>query len=137
MSDSDNRPEQDNDDDLLNTIRSLVSEEAAREAPFRPAPASHSFAPAEDDADAAHAEPQYAQSPPLPLKLENPVRAGRRPETPAPMYDEEALRSIVTELVRDELDLLMGDALEIRIRKAVRREISRLAARRAEAESES
>jgi len=137
MSDSDSRPEQGNDDDLLNTIRALVSEEAAREAPVRPAPASHSFAPADDDADTPHAEPRYAQSRPVPLKLENPVRAGRRPEAPAPMYDEEALRSIVTELVRDELDLLMGDALEIRIRKAVRREISRLAARRAEAESES
>ncbi len=136
MNDSDNRPDQD-DEDLLATIRSLVSEEAAREAPIRPEPVPNSFAPADDEADAPAAEPQSAQSRPMPLKLDNPVQAGARPEALAPMYDEEALRSIVTELVRDELDLLMGDALEIRIRKAVRREISRLAARRAEASSES
>ncbi|MSU89757.1 hypothetical protein GE300_09020 [Rhodobacteraceae bacterium 2CG4] len=131
MSDSDGRPE---DDDLLTTIRALVSEEAERAAPRRPASAPNAFAPEAEPAAAADPDTGRAPTPAgsAPLVLDNPVRPGPRGEATAPMYDEEALRAVVTELVRDELDQLMGDALEMRIRKAVRREIARLAARRAE-----
>lgn len=136
MSDSETLPEQ--DDDLLNTIRALVSEEAARAEPIRPTPATNPFvaeeAPTEQSVTVTplRLTGQVASAPEeaAPLKLGNPVKRGRVPT--APMYDEDALRAIVTELVRDELEQMMGEELDMRLRKAVRREISRLAEQRAQ-----
>ncbi|MHA3976531.1 hypothetical protein ACW9UR_02495 [Halovulum sp. GXIMD14794] len=142
MSDSDTLPEQ--DDDLLSTIRALVSEEAARAEPVRPKTADDPFS--RQDAGAVERAPDSASVTPLrlttdeappaaragaaPLILDQPVKRGRVPT--APMYDEDALRGIVTELVRDELEQMMGEELDMRLRKAVRREIARLAEQRAQ-----
>ena len=142
MSDSDTLPEQ--DDDLLSTIRALVSEEAARAEPARPKAVDNPFS--RENAGAAERTPESTSVTPLrlttdetprparasatPLVLDQPVKRGRVPT--APMYDEDALRGIVTELVRDELEQMMGEELDMRLRRAVRREIARLAEQRAQ-----
>jgi hypothetical protein len=117
----------DHEDDLLDTIRALVSEEEARAEAPKPKPVVNPFAGETAD------EPVRLTQKPAPLVLEKPVVRGSVPgaPAPAPMYDEDAMRRIVTDLVREELDQVMGEELEMKIRRAVRREIAMLAERRA------
>ncbi|NNU81356.1 hypothetical protein HMH01_13000 [Halovulum dunhuangense] len=132
MNDTPNAPDTD-DDELLNTIRMMVQEEAAREPPVRPA-----YFPAQEAASETPAPPPQTAQPqgsgPLVLgamaRVDGPTRAAEPPRGPAaPIYDEEALRRIVSELVRDEFDQIMGEALDHRIRQLARRELSTLLAR--------
>ncbi|MEM9231091.1 MAG: hypothetical protein AAGB10_15960 [Pseudomonadota bacterium] len=99
------------EDALLAAIRSAVTEAEARAAAPEP-------------------EPQASQEPPspAPLILGAGVRVAEEPETPpepeVPIIDENELRGIIGELVRDELEQALGGGLEARIRNIVRSELA-------------
>ena len=122
--DDDRKDQQDSapvggEDDLLRTIRQMVMEENAR-APAPP-PTHGPGVPEKSVGAAARA----ANGGRLVLGAAARVDQGGA-VPPAPMFDESALRPIVAEMVREELADLMGEALEHRIRKVVRRELAAL-----------
>jgi hypothetical protein len=51
---------------------------------------------------------------------------------PAPILDEEAIRSVVNRIVREELQGELGDRISRNLRKLIRREIVQIAAERQE-----
>ncbi|MEX0280658.1 MAG: hypothetical protein AB3N13_05635 [Arenibacterium sp.] len=80
--------------------------------------------PWEDDVS----EPQSAASPKMPELLETEVVADSEPEPqdeePA-ILDEESLRVLVSDIVREELQGALGERITRNVRKLVRREIHR------------
>ncbi len=96
-----------NDDPLLDTIRTLVSEEAAR-SDTKPAPLT------------------LTNKSPKPLVLGAAARVETAGNTNTPTNGDPALRGLVGELVREELSHMMADGLQDRLRKLVRSELADL-----------
>lgn len=118
-------------DDVLSSIRKLVSEEAR--ARVAQAQNEASVAPLEATADdTLRLTPaQKVDESPKPLVLENAVPA-RQPslidedidlDEAAPFSDEVALRKLVSEMLREELQGELGERITRNVRKLIRREI--------------
>ena len=123
-------------DDVLASIRKLVSDEARGQTEKRAREAVHT----ETDAPLVltpELKVAHAPSEP-PLVLETPVSETAKPETtshepgadlsgpaeePAPFHDEVALRAIVSEMIREELQGELGTRITRNVRRMVRREI--------------
>lgn len=109
-----NHPVNDNDqsyDDVLSSIRKLVAEEASASLEDR----------------LAKEENKLVLTPELrvvhdaaPLRLDAPVS---KDAAPAPFQDEVALRALVSEMIRDELQGELGARITRNVRKLIKREI--------------
>lgn len=96
-----------NDDPLLNTIRTLVSEEAAR-SDTKPAPLT------------------LRNNAPKPLVLGAAARVGTTEKAATPIGGDPALRGLIGELVREELSHMMANGIEDRLRNLVHTELADL-----------
>ncbi|WP_112321707.1 hypothetical protein [Oceanibium sediminis] len=116
------------DDELLNTIRQMVSEEAARGTVDHPGhlpPTAEAVPPP---------SPQPAKPAPLVLGALTRVSEGVRPSnvtrlSTAQNTADPALRGLVSDLVREELEHAIDGVLEARLRKMIRSELTDLLAR--------
>jgi hypothetical protein len=105
--------------EVLASIRALVSAEAAARRPDEPAA---------DDVLMLTPEMRVE---PVPVSRSGEVLAeGIDPPPPrgpgAPILDEEALRHVVNQIVREELQGELGDRISRNLRKLIRREIGQM-----------
>lgn len=114
-------------DDVLSSIRKLVSEEAqARGGEIRKAV---------EEKLVLTPEFRVPDARPQPLRLDTPVApdasqqgsepaatANERPE--APFHDEVALRALVSEMIREELQGELGARITRNVRKLIKREVA-------------
>ena len=132
----DDRAEAAERDDVLRSIRRLVSEEAGTGARLLLTPEQRvGEGPrrrpraAVDDAELARRRAAVLAYVPGPEE----DRAAPPPARPAPaaLADEEALRALVAEVVREELRGALGERITRNVRRMVRREVAmELAAKR-------
>ncbi len=112
-------------DDVLASIRKLVSEEA--KARLQPAQREDAPVPiGQPDTLMLTPELKVAPGPtPAPLKLDAPVAANADtpPNPPAPFHDEVALRALVSEMLREELQGELGNRITRNVRKLIQREV--------------
>ena len=94
-------------DDVLSSIRKMVSEEARGAV----------------DRLVLTPELKVAQSPIAPLRLETPVAVEQDPVAPAPFQDEVALRALISEMIREELQGELGARITRNVRKLIKREV--------------
>ena len=112
MSNQPNNERDQNFDDVLSSIRKLVSEEASSTLEERLAK--------EENKLVLTPELRVVDNGPTPLRLDTPVNTKA---DVAPFHDEVALRALVSEMIREELQGELGARITRNVRKLIKREI--------------